>query len=165
MPAFYDSTRSVPVLNLFLEFSHHSCHLFPSFPVAAALTASSPFFLLHVTAHDVDEQHQELCLPSVWAGPELPGLAWTASSHPLWRPPLQLRRLRRSLHRHQQLQQVGVTSSVCLVARLKWMLLFFLLKEPVDGYYRCDFKGTGTLWCPRNFCESENCTHCCNTFK
>lgn len=36
-----------------------------------------------VTAHDYDEQHQELCVPSVWASPEFARLTWTPSSHPL----------------------------------------------------------------------------------
>lgn len=61
---------------------------------------------LSLTAHDDDEQHQELCVPSVWASPEFAWLAWATSSHPLWGPPLQLCCLWRTFHRHPQLQQV-----------------------------------------------------------
>lgn len=38
---------------------------------------------LRLTAHDHDEQQQELRVPCVWAGPQLAWLAGTTPSHPL----------------------------------------------------------------------------------
>lgn len=86
----------------------------------AKFSSSSCFFCLFslfaLPAHDHDEQHQELRVPSVWASPQFAWLARTASSHPLGGPPLQLRCLRRALHRHQQLQQVGLIIIIIIIS-------------------------------------------------
>ena len=57
-------------------------------------------------AHRHDEQHQELRVPGVRPRAELPGVSGPPPPHPLRGPPLQLRRVRDTLHRHGQPQQV-----------------------------------------------------------
>lgn len=54
--------------------------IFNSLFLASLLSADTLFC---PAAHGHDEQQQELRVPGVWAGPQLPGLAGTTSPHPL----------------------------------------------------------------------------------